>query len=58
MHTKFANMGLESFVRGNVLWEGDYMLVLTKKACKGVSSELVKQVSASLRVQMCHRWAG
>ena len=36
---------MESFVRGNVLWEGDHIrLVLTKKDSKGVSSELVKQV--------------
>ena len=34
----------------NVLWEGDHIrLVLTKKDSKGISSELVKQVSASLR---------
>ena len=51
---KFADMGLESFVRGNVLWEGDHIrLVLTKKDSKGVSSELVKQVSASLRKIGC-----
>ena len=43
--------GLESFVRGNVLWEGDHIrLVLTKKDSKGVSSELVKQVSANLKI--------
>ena len=49
-------MGLESFVRGNVLWEGDHIrLVLTKKNSKGVSSELVKQVSEENRVLMCHR---
>ena len=53
---KFVDMGLESFVRGNVLWEGDNIrLVLTKKDSKGVSSELVKQVSEENRVQMCHR---
>ena len=50
----FADMGLESFVRGNVLWEGDYIrLVLMKKDSKGVSIELVKQVSANLRKIGC-----
>ena len=54
MRTKFADMGLESFVRGKVLWEGDHIrLVLTKKDSKGVSSELVKQVSANLRKIGC-----
>ena len=55
VRAKFADMGLESgFVRGNVLWEGDHIrLVLTKKDSKGVSSELVKQVSASLRKIGC-----
>ena len=54
MRAKFADMGLESFVRGNVLWEGDHIrLVLTKKGSKGVSSELVKQVSAILRKIGC-----
>ena len=40
VRAKFADMaGLESFVRGNVLWEGDHIrLVLTKKDSKGVSS--------------------
>ena len=47
VRAKFAEMGLESFVRGNVLWEGDRIrLVLTKKESNGVSSE---QVSAILR---------
>ena len=54
VRAKFADMGLESFVRGNVLWEGDHIrLVLTKKDSKGVSSELVKQVSANLRKIGC-----
>ena len=44
MRAKFADMGLESFVRGD-----NIRLVLTKKDSKGVSSELIKQVSASLR---------
>ena len=54
VRAKFADMGLESFVRGNVLWEGDHIrLVLTKKDSKGVSSKLVRQVSASLRKIGC-----
>ena len=53
MCVKFADMGLESFVRGNVLWEGDHIrLVHTKKYSKGVSSELVTEEN---RVPMCHR---
>ena len=51
---KFADMGLESFVMGNVLWEGDHIrLVLMKKDSKGISSKLVKEVSASLRKIGC-----
>ena len=54
VRAKIADMCLESFVRGNVLWEGDHIrLVLTKKDSKGVSSELVKQVSAILRKIGC-----
>ena len=52
VRAKFADMGLESL--RNVLWEGDHIrLVLTKKDSKGVSSELVKQVSANLRKIGC-----
>ena len=53
MRAKFADMGLESFVRGNVLWEGDHIRLVLTKDSKGVSSELVKQVSASLRKIGC-----
>ena len=54
VRAKFVDMGLESFVRGKVLWEGDHIrLVLTKKDSKAVSSELVKQVSANLRKIGC-----
>ena len=50
------NLGLESFVRGNVLWERNHIrLVLMKKDSNSVSSELVKQVSEENRVPMCHR---
>ena len=45
MHAKFADMASLG------LWEGDQ--VLTKKDSKGVSSKLVKQVSASLRKIGC-----
>ena len=54
VRARFADMGLKSFVRGNVLWEGDHIrLVLMKKDRKGVYSELVKQVSANLRKIGC-----
>ena len=47
---KLADQGLASFVRGNVRWEGDHVrLVLTTKDSKGLSKELVSQVSSSLR---------
>ena len=55
VHAKFADMGLESFVRGNVLWEGEHIRLVLTKDRKGVSSELVKQVSEKNRVPMCHR---
>ena len=47
VHAKFADMGLESFVRGNVVWEGDHIRLVL------ISSELVKQVSVSLRKIGC-----
>ena len=50
IRAKLADLGLASFVRGNVLWEGDQVrLVLTPKDSKGLSKELVSQVSSSLR---------
>ena len=48
---KFSDKGPESFIRGNVLWEGDH--ILTNKDSKGVSSKLVKHVSANLRKIGC-----
>ena len=46
---KLADLGLAGFVRGNVLWEGyNVRLVLTSKDNKGLSKELVSQVSSSL----------
>ena len=54
IRAKLANLGLASFVRGNVLWEGDHVrLVLTSKDSKGLSKELVSQVSSSLRKIGC-----
>ena len=54
--TKFVDICLKSFIRGNIQWEGDHIrLVLTKKDSKGVSSDLVKQVSTSLRKERYHR---
>ena len=50
IRAKLAYLDLASFVRGNVLWEGDHVrLVLTPKDSKGLSKELVSQVSSSLR---------
>ena len=54
IRAKLADLGLVSFVRGNVLWEGDHVrLVLTPKDSKGLSKELVSQVSSSLRKIGC-----
>ena len=51
IRAKLADLG---FVRGNVLWEGDHVrLVLTPKDSKGLSKELVSQVSSSLRKIGC-----
>ena len=50
IRAKLADLGLASFVRGNVLWEGDHVrLVLTPKDSKGLSKELGSQLSSSLR---------
>ena len=47
-------MPLEVRNSGNVLGEGDHIrLVLTKKDSKGISSDLVKQVSARVRKIGC-----
>ena len=54
IRAKLADLGLARFVRGNVLWEGDHVkLVLTPKDSKGLSKELVSQVSSSLRKIGC-----
>ena len=54
IRAKLADIGLASFVRGNVLWEGDHVrLVLTPKDSKGLSKEVVSQVSSCLRKIGC-----
>ena len=54
MRAELADLGLASFVRGNVLWEGDHVrLVLTPEDSTGLSEELVSQVSSSLRKIDC-----
>ena len=43
IRAKLADLGLVTFVRGNVLWGGDRVrLVLTPKDSKGLRSWLVK----------------
>ena len=48
---KLADIGLDNFLlRGNAFWEGEHVrLVLTPKYSKGLTKELVNQISASLR---------
>ena len=54
MRAKLADLGLDSFVRGNAFWEGEHVrLVLTPKDSKGLTKELVSQVSDSLRKIGC-----
>ena len=50
IRSKFADIGLSSFVSGKVVWEGDHVrLVPTAKDSKGISKHVVSQVSARLR---------
>ena len=50
IRAKLADLGLDSFVRGDAFWEGEHVrLVLTPNDSKGLTKELVSQVSASLR---------
>ena len=45
IRAKFADLGLVSFVRGKVFWEGEHVrLVLTPRDSKGLTKELVRQV--------------
>ena len=54
IRAKLADLGLDSFVRGNTFWEGEHVrLVLTPKDSKGLTKELVSEVSASLRKIGC-----
>ena len=47
-------LGLDSFVRGAVFWEGEHVrLVLTPDDSKRLTKKLVSQVSASLRKIGC-----
>ena len=50
----FVDIGLASFVRGIVCWEGDHVrLVLTHKDSKGLTKALVDEVSSCLRKIGC-----
>ena len=54
IRAKFADLGLVSFVTGKVFWEGEHVrLVLTPRDSKGLTKELVSQVSSSLRKIGC-----
>ena len=52
IRAKFADLGLVSFVRGKVFWEGQH-ISLTPRDSKGFTKELVSQVSSSLRKIGC-----
>ena len=50
----FVDIGLASFVRGIVCWEGDHVrLVLIPKDSKGLTKALVGEVSSCLRKIGC-----
>ena len=54
IRSKFVDIGLASFVRGNVRWEGDHVrLVLTTKDSKGLTKALVSKVSSCIRKIGC-----
>ena len=54
IRAKLSGLGLSSFTAGKVAWEGDHVrLVLTPKDSKGLTKELVSQVSAHLRKIGC-----
>ena len=49
VRAKLADLGLASFVRGKVVWEGNHLrLVLTATDGKGVTKEQVSQISSIL----------
>ena len=45
IRAKLSDVGLSSFAAGKVAWEGDHV---TPKDSKGLTKELVSQVSAQL----------
>ena len=45
VRAKLANLGLASFVRGKVAWEGDHVrLLLTATTSKHITEERVRQI--------------
>jgi hypothetical protein len=54
IRANLADIGLVSFSRGSVAWEGDHVrLVLLHKDSKGLSKAVVAQISACLRKIGC-----
>ena len=54
IRVKLADLGLDSFVRRDAFWKGEHVrLVLTPNDSKGLTKELISQVSASLRKIGC-----
>ena len=54
VRAKLVDLGLASFVRGKVVWEGDHLrLVLTATDSKGVTKEHVSQIPSILRKIGC-----
>ena len=50
IRAKLADIGLASFARGSVAWEGDHVrLLLLPKDSKGLSKDVVGRISAILR---------
>ena len=50
IRSKLDDIGLGSLVRGTVAWEGDYVrLILSPKDSRGVSVEVVREISSCLR---------
>ena len=54
IRAKLADIGLASFARGSVDWEGDHVrLLLLPKDSKGLSKDVVGRISACLRKIGC-----
>ena len=54
IRAKLADIGLASFARGSVAWEGDHVrLLLLPKDSKGLSKDVVGRISACLRKIGC-----